>query len=115
MQRIPVQPSISADQLLRVALGGQYVSLRLTWSERSQVWFADLTFEDSTMYGIKLVPKWPLLHARRAQTSFVGDLILLPRGATTTKPTYEELGSTWFLMYITPDELAAWRANNGLG
>lgn len=115
MQRIPFQPEISADQLLRVALGGQYVSLRLTWNERVGYWYADLTFEDSTMTSIKLVPKWPLVYSRRGQTSFVGDLILLPRGATSAKPAYDELGVTWFLMYITPDELEAWRANNGLG
>lgn len=115
MQRIPFQPSISADQLLRVALGGQYVSLRLTWNERVETWFADLTFEDSTMTSIKLVPNWPLLYPRRGQTAFVGDLMLLPRGATSKKPSYDELGTTWFLMYITPAELDAWRANNGLG
>ena len=117
MKYIKSFASNSADFRQTVNLGGAQYTIRLCWNGRSQFWF--MTIVDSLggrIDGVKVVEKWPLCNSHRAQIKMDGDIVAIP---ATTNPLirlgYDNLGTEWLLTYMTAEELATWKASNGLG
>ena len=116
MKILPVFQTISADFTYKIALGTELYAVRLMWNSRSKYWF--LTISDSLggrIDGVKVVEKWPLLTPHRAQIRFSGDIVAVPLTTTAAHPGYDNLGSEWAICYLPPDELATWKAANGMG
>lgn len=117
MKYLPSFQTLSADFTYKTDLGGIQYEIRMTWNSRCQEWF--LTIVDQyggRIDGTKIVEKWPLLTPHRAQIRMDGDIVAIP---ATTDPTiritYDNLGTEWYLAYMTSDELFTWRQENGLG
>jgi hypothetical protein len=124
MKKLAFAPSLSADQTVRfLNYDGRSVSVRLKWSGRSGFWFMDVTYQPevdqppTTLYGIKLVPGFPLLRQYSATFPFPGGFLLLPTALAMqgVEILYDDLGANWFLYLLSPAEISSWEASNGLG
>jgi hypothetical protein len=122
MLRLQVDPSLSAQQVISfTTTEGTPVRVTLTWNERSQFWYIDLTqtLSDGTtssFYGVKLTPSFPVLSGVKNLYTFPGDFLLLPVQSTVvTDPVgYADLGTLWFLCWISDAEATAWKASYGI-
>lgn len=117
MKKILVDGGVAADISLNFQIDtGELVSLRLVFNNRSGFWYADVTYSGVTMYGVKLVPGWPLLAQYRARLGMPGDLLLLPISADAREYSmeYADFGVTWFLYYCNDAEIASWKAHRGI-
>lgn len=118
MKKIPIDPSLSADQEVRFQTDDRStVTLRFTYNVRSKFWFLDVTVGGTTVTGVKLVPGWPLLRQYKGLTALTGDFLFLPVSADARNyPTkYEDIGKIWFLCWLDESEISAWRSVRGLG
>lgn len=115
MIQLQVFQNVSSDFIQTINLDGQIVTLRMTYNIRSGFFF--LTFTDSKenpLNGIKMVPNWLLLDQRKALIDFDGDLMILKVNLEAEDViTYDNLGTDWLLYYLTPDEVADWKTENG--
>lgn len=122
MLRLRIDPTLSAQQTTRfVTTDGTPVLVTFRWNERSGFWYIDLvqTLKDgstSSFSGAKLVPNYPILRGVKNLFTFPGDFLLLPTQSTTLSDPikYEDLGTSWFLCWISDAEAAIWRSANGL-
>lgn len=118
MLKIPFNPSISADQTFRVLIPERMViSLRLTWNTRASAWFITISSERGEIGAFRVVERWPILFSHKALSPIDGDIIALPLSDGKGKPLseYDALGEYWGLFWISPEDLANWKAANGLG
>lgn len=124
MKKLPLDPMLSADQTTRfLNSDGEAVSYRLYWNSRSNFWYLDAGYQPlsasqmSYIYGIKVVPRYPLLREYRATFPFKGDFLFMPVTSAVDPEAigYEEIGRNWFLYWLNADELAAWEDPRGLG
>ena len=116
MKILPTFQTISADFTYKIALGAELYTVRLMWNSRSQHWH--LTIADTLggrIDGVKVVEKWPLLTPHRAQIKLAGDIVAVPLSDSADPLGYDNLGTEWALGYLPPDELATWKAANGMG
>lgn len=117
MIAVPFDPTVSADQELRITLAQQPVVLRLYWNTLVEFWFLDVIGVDSSksLRSLKLVPPLPLCMMSRALAPISGDFMLVRRDENAPqKLAYEDLGTRWALCYLTADELQAWMVSRGL-
>ena len=116
MIEIPIQPSISADQTMRIELGSKMVNMLFYYNTRNKHWALTLTDDAGKgMEAVKLVPNYPLLKQYQAQKPFAGDILLLPKDETAPKePVYNDIGARWGVFYLTASELAEWRRHYGV-
>ena len=113
---IPFDPTVSADQILRIQLDTQLVELRLVWNTRSERWALSVSGAFGELLNLHVVPDWPLLRGREASTSFEGDFLV--RRLTAAAPErigYGDLGTVWGLCWLTPAEKDTWAVFDGLG
>ena len=69
MIEIPIQPSISADQTMRIELAGVMANIRFYYNTRSRHWMLDVANDmGKGMQGIKLVTNYPLFTQYRTKT-----------------------------------------------
>lgn len=124
MKKLPFDPMLSADQTTRfLNADGEAVSYRLNWNSRSNSWYLDVGYqplsasEMTFIYGIKAVPRYPLLREYAATFPFKGDFLLMPVTAANDPSNikYEDIGRNWFLYWLSADEIAAWESPRGLG
>lgn len=114
---IPFDPSVAADQEVRITLAAQPMTIRLYWNTVSEFWFMNVTNSDATksLLSLKLVPGWPLFTVSNALAPVEGDFIVLRMdddiGDTIA---YDDLGTRWGLFYISSEERDAWRAKYDL-
>lgn len=114
---IPFDPSVAADQELRVTLAAQPMTLRLYWNTASRFWFLNVSNSNGTkvLNSLKLVPGWPLFGVSRALAPVAGDFIVLRMDDDVSDSiSYDDLGVRWGLFYLTDAELATWRGRYGL-
>lgn len=113
--KIPTFQHLSADTVQEIELGGQLVQLRIIYNIRAGYFF--LTFMDqsgNTLYGIKIVPDWPLLEYHKGFTDFTGDLIVQKTDQDASNNiTYDNFGNGWDLFYLSQNEITAWKEENG--
>jgi hypothetical protein len=96
---------------------GTTVDIRIIWNSRSEWFYADITYDNVTLYGVKLVPGFPLLYQYHGEIDIPGDFLVLPitADARATGIQYDDLGVTWFLYWLNDSEIEAWRSARGLG
>ena len=116
MSQIPTFQTTGADFTQRINLNNQFVKIRLVFNSRVNCWFMDFTDSiNITVYGIKIVPDFPLLQAHKAYLSFSGDLMVFKTNLQVEDIiTYDNLNSGQAFLYLTSDEVNLWKANNGL-
>lgn len=117
MKKLLVDGSLAADISLNFQIDtGELVDIRLIFNTRSGFWYADFTYAGVTMYGVKLVPGWPLLAQYHGRLGMPGDFLLLPISvdARDYPMAYEDFGVTWFLYYCNAEEIANWEALRGI-
>lgn len=115
---IPFDPNQSGDQVIRIKLGDQAVTLRLIWNVRDEAWTMNVVGDFGTLKTLKLVPDWPLLRYKEAHATFLGDFIVraLTREVSGQDIIrFEDLGVKWGLLWMSPDEKLSWEAFYGLG
>jgi len=116
MIQIPVFNSTVSDWEERVTLEDQEIIIRIQWNSRSEFWFADFDNQQGAkLLSRKLVPIFPISYSHRALFPIKGDFVLLPESDTSPEyPTFDGLGVTHNLYWLTPDELATWEATLGI-
>ena len=118
MKKLSVDPTLSADQELRFQTDdGSAVTLRFIFNNRSGFWHIDVTMgTQPTLYGIKLVPGWPILKQYKGELAIPGDFLFLPisQDARNYPIAYEDLGKVWFLYWCSDSEIQEWEAYRGL-
>lgn len=117
MIKLPFNPSVSADQVFSALIPEQLVmSIHLVWNDRAGSWFLGVSSSDKKIEGLRVVQRWPLLREHAALSPIEGDLIVLPLTHPAPKVIgYDDLGSTWGLFWMSPDDVKRWEAANGLG
>lgn len=118
MKKIPMDPTQAADQEVRFQTDDNTsILLRFVYNVRSGFWSIDVTNGASTLYGVKLVPGWPLLKQYKATFPFPGDFLFLPVAADARNSVfkYEDLGVSWFAYWVSESEAEAWEVTRGLG
>lgn len=122
MLRLRIDPTLSAQQTTRfVTTSGTPVWVTFRWNARSNFWYIDVkqTLRDgstTSFYGVKLTPNFPVLQGVKNLFSFPGDFVLLPTQSTTVNGLvgYADLGTNWFLCWISDAEAEVWRSVNGV-
>ena len=114
-QQIPIYLTTSSDFSQELELGGQLINMRIKWNVRNNTPHMD--FQDSFgnwVYGIKVVPYWPLFRQIKGSLEFDGDLMVLRDGQSIELDiTYDNFGNGQDLYYLTRNEVAYWEALNG--
>lgn len=123
MKILEFNPALAADQEFSIQdSDGRPLTLRVFWIGRGASWYLDARYQpsvdapESTLLGIKIVPRWLLLRENKALFPFPGDLLLLPTATEylAQDPGYEDLGSKWKLCLLTAAEADSWKVKNGL-
>lgn len=116
MLRIPFDPAISADQTFQVLVPEKVVlKLRLVWNCRASGWDVNVSADNGEIGMFRLVPSYPLLRNHKALSPIEGDIIAMPLSGTAPEmKEYSDLGTTWGLFWLSPDDVRAWEAANGL-
>jgi hypothetical protein len=116
MIQIPTFQQTSADFNQEIELGGQLVQLQIIWNSRNE--FFHLRFTDqngNVIYGLKIVPNWPILDQHKGFTDFQGDFLVLKDDEDAESViTYDNFGSGWNLYFGTEDEIDQWKVDSGL-
>lgn len=117
MIQLQVFNDLSSDFEQTVTLDSYAVTLRIMWNVRSQFWEMRVTNANEDMVsGIKMVPNWPLLNQHKALMPIPGDFLLIREDPYAGEfPTFDNLGSLFNLYYLDADEVATWKALNGVG
>lgn len=117
MQKIPFDPSRSADQTFQLLIPERMVAtIRMVWNGRANAWSVSVSTESGKIEGLRLRERWPLFYEHKALSPIEGDIIALPSsGNAGHLSDYFALGRTWNLFWLSPEDLSRWEAANGLG
>lgn len=114
-QNIPIFLETSSDFTQRLELETGVCTLRIKWNVRNET--AYLTFTDrfnNTLQNIKIVPNWPLLRHLKGSIDFRGDFVAVAiNSAAGNEITYENFGTDYRLLYLTPAEVQRWEDTYG--
>lgn len=113
---IPTFQNLSADFTQEIDLNNQIVNIRLKYNVRNDFFHIQFTDPDGiVLYGIKVVPNYPLLASHSAFLNFSGDIFVVKDDeALEDNITYENFGNGWNLYYFTSEEVESWKVENGL-
>lgn len=116
MIQIPTFQNLSANFRQEIELETKLIQLQITYNVRVDFFFLNFTGQDgSILYGIKMVPNWPLLFWHKGFIQFDGDLMIQKTDLEAgDEITYDNFGNGWNLFYLTPAEVTQWRIDNGL-
>lgn len=95
-------PLSATPQTLSIALGSATYSLTLTWCDPGQCW----TLAISDTQGAPILSSVPLvtgtdLLAPYAYLNFGGQLVAFTDNAPAVPPTFQDLGTTGHLYFVT--------------
>jgi len=114
-QIIPIYLTTSSDFSQELELGGQLVNMRIKWNVRNDT--AHMDFKDpigNWIYGVKVVPYWPLFRQIKGAIEFDGDLMVLADDqGVGTQITYDNFGNGQNLYYLSKEEADYWEEING--
>lgn len=96
---IPLTPEA---QLFQIKLAGVTYSLNLVWNNVANAWVLDIADENNIpiLRGIPLVPGVDLL-GPYPYLNFGGQLVAQTDNGVTIPPTYDNLGTTSHLLFVT--------------
>lgn len=116
MLEIPTFQDQSADFVQTIELNEQLVEIRVIFNVRNEFFHMDFFDQNGdAVYGIKMVPNWPLLKYHKGFIDFDGDIMVLAKETVETDEiTYDNFGPVWGFYYLTEDEVEAWEVENGL-
>jgi len=113
---LPSSHTTTSDYSFDVLLGNIQATIRMVWNPRVQFWFMD--YSDSRgneLYGIKVVPNWPLLASHKAFSAIEGALMAV--STTEYGPdeiTYDNWQKDWALCWLDDTELTTWEGYYGI-
>jgi len=115
---IPIFQNLSSTFTQEIVLGDRVLNLTLSWNTRAEAWF--LKYEDvntgACICGVKLVENWLLLRQYKAKIpNESGDFIVLRLNTDEEKITYDNLGVSFLLYYVTDEEGDEWENYYGIG
>lgn len=96
-------PTTPESQTFKVVLAGVTYSVSLNWSEVASAWVLDLADASGIpiLSGLTVVAGTDLL-SPYLYMNFGGSLVAATSGDITQPPTFDNLGSTGNLYFITP-------------
>jgi len=115
MINLPTFQTVSSNFSYTIQIEAQIVTIKLVWNVRSGHWFFTIT--DGTQNridGIKCIVKYPLLLTHKGLTDIRGDFFFDKIASGENTLTYDNINTVWQFRYYTPDELEAWRIENGI-
>ncbi len=98
---IPMKPSQA--QKVAVVLSGSTYNLTFSWCYPAQFWVVEIADVTGTVIasGVPLVTGHGLLE-QLGYLGIVGDLLVQTEGDADAVPTFDSLGDTGHLYYVTP-------------
>jgi len=117
MINLPMFQNDSTDFQYSIDLDNVSVQLRFTYNVRSGYFRMNIATENYSLYGLKMVPDYPLLDNHKALfPELLGDIIItqVNRLDEQIDCTFDNLGTDFKVYYYNADELASWKANNGI-
>ena len=117
MVKLPQLPGNTPDLEMSIKLGTQPVTLRFTWNTRAMAWFLSITFSDQSFLGpLKITQNFPVFHNFSAISQLKGDIVVFKDDPSVGNDiTFDSLGNGHGIYFLDPDDLATWKAANGLG
>jgi hypothetical protein len=112
---IPVFQTLSSNWESNILLENKRVIFKIKYNIRNDYFALDFTDGNGdTVYGIKIVPDWPLLKYRKGFIEFFGDIFVLAKQENPDPLDYDNLGNVYGLYYLTEEEVQAWEEENGI-
>lgn len=104
---IPLQNGV-ADQTLEIELSGNPYILRVLWNVNYEYWSLSIFTVDNEpiLQNIKLVKNFNVLVDFKDLRLPPGGIYLLQERGNTTRPQFDELGTTHNLYYVEDLEIA---------
>jgi hypothetical protein len=95
-------PLIAQQQSLRISLGGVYYNISVEWNESSSNWNINLSDDN----GLSILNSIPLLTCANILEQFDylrlgGNLRITVDSDNTSNPTYNDLGQTSHVYFVT--------------
>ena len=111
MLNIPLRNTITNYSFI-VEIDDKVLTFKVDWNSREESWRMDILEAESTpiVQGLKLLPDQNLTKSYVDTRLPSGNLYILNSIGSTARPTYESLGDTQKLYYLTVEEEIA----NGL-
>ena len=107
---IPTYQSTSARYSIEVELEDVTYTLDFHWNSRDSAWYMDIEYEDSIILaGIKLVPKYALLHQYAYLANLPdGEFFIIDSDDDNPYAedlTFDNFGDRYLLLFIPNSEL----------
>jgi hypothetical protein len=104
---IPLNPETS-DQRLSVELSGNPYILRVLWNDRFGYWSLSINTADDEpiLSNVKMVKDFGLTSRFKSTLLPPGELFFIQENGTSSRPSYEDMGTTHNLYYYEPDPVA---------
>lgn len=104
---IPLNPETS-DQRLSVELSGNPYILRVLWNDRFSYWALSINTSDDEpiLTNIKMVKNFGLTSRFKSILLPPGELFFIQENGTSSRPSYEDMGTTHNLYYYESDPVA---------
>ncbi len=104
---IPLNPETS-DQRLSVELSGNPYILRVLWNDRFGYWSMSINTADDEpiLSNVKMVKDFGLTSRFKSTLLPPGELFFIQENGTSSRPSYEDMGTTHNLYYYEPDAVA---------
>lgn len=116
MKAIRSATAQSSNTTQTITFLDRVLTLRIIWNEVSGSFF--LTIEDGLggrVEGIRIVEDYPILANNKGFIDFAGDILVIKEDESAgDELTYQNFGNGWNPYLVTPEEVEAWRAENGL-
>src|SRR4030042_6769147 len=112
MLDIPMFQEESTDFEFSIDLDNITTTIRLTYNVRSGYFRMNISTENYSLYGLKVVAEFPLIYQHKALfPELPGDIIInqVNRLDEEIDMTYDNLGSDYVMRYYTKDEFEAWK------
>ena len=94
------------NDIVTVLVNGLVVKLNTMWNSREQAWYVSIydSGENPLVLGQKLIQSQNLT-ARHGLVEFIdGDIYCFNTSTKQARPTFESLGDTLLLAYVTKEE-----------
>lgn len=107
-QKIPLLPE-TTDQTVSVEIDDTSYILRVLWNERFGYFALTVSTADDVpiVSNVKMVKNYPLVGKFKDPLLPFGDFFFVQESGLIDRPSYDDLGVSFFLYYYEPDVAAA--------